>query len=146
MNNFDLDEEENIKYFKKLNEVKKKVNKEISGNIISLWSESAYNYSKSVKNFLYNLASLKNNISEKMDIMQQIFIQYLNKHSQKTKLVEIFQKKYQIFIEKYNYLKKKNIVKKEFQKDVVELTEHFWEIIQMKKRDAINELKIKFYR
>ena len=141
LNNFDLDEEENIKYFKKLNEVKKKVNKEISANIISLWSESAYNYSKSVKNFLYNFASLKNNISEKMDIMQQIFIQYLNKHSQKKKLVEIFQKKYQIFIEKYNYLKKKNIVKKEFQKDVVELTEHFWEIIQMKKRDAINELK-----
>ena len=141
LNNFDLDEEENIKYFKKLNEVKKKVNKELSGNIISLWSESVYNYSKSVKKFLYNFALLKNNISEKMDIMQQIFIQYLNNPSQKKKLVEIFQKKYEVFIEKYNYLKKKNIVKEEFQKDVVELTEHFWEIIQMKKRDAINELK-----
>jgi adenylate kinase family enzyme len=141
LNNYDLDEEENIKYFKKLNEVKKKVNKEISGSIISLWSETSYNYSKSVKKFLYNLSLLKSNILEKMDMMQQIFIKYLNNRSQKRKLVEIFQKKYEVFIEKYNYLKKKDIVKEEFQKDVVELTEHFWEMIQMKKRDAINELK-----
>jgi hypothetical protein len=112
-----LDEEENIKYFKKLNEVKKKVNKEISGSIISLWSETSYNYSKSVKKFLYNLSLLKSNILEKMDMMQQIFIKYLNNRSQKRKLVEIFQKKYEVFIEKYNYLKKKDIVKEEFQKD-----------------------------
>ena len=141
LNNFDLDEEENIKYFKKLNEVKKKVNKEISGSIISLWSECTNNYTNGVKEFLYDLSLLKKNITDKMDIMQQIFIQYLNSPSQKKKLVELFQKKYEVFIDKYNYLKKKSIVKEEFQKDVVELTEHFWEIIQMKKRDAINELK-----
>ena len=59
LNNFDPDESENIKYFKKLNEVKKKVSKEISGNIISYWSECLKNYSIGVKEFLYNFASLK---------------------------------------------------------------------------------------
>ena len=141
LNNFDPDESENIKYFKKLNEVKKRVNRELSGNIIFLWSECLNNYSKGVKQFLLNFSSLKKNILDKMDIMQEIFIQYLNNPSQKKKLVELFQKKYEAFIDKYNYLKKKKIVREEFQKDVVELTEHFWEIIQMRKRDAINELK-----
>ena len=141
LNNFDPDDSENIKYFKKLNEVKKKVNKEISGNIISLWSECLSNYTKGVKEFLYNFSSLKKNITEKMNVMQEIFFQFLNNQSQKKKLVELFQKKYEVFIDKYNYLKKKSIVKEEFQKDVIELTEHFWEIIQMKKRDAISELK-----
>ena len=141
LNNFDPDESENIKYFKKLNEVKKKVNKETSGNIISIWSESINLYSKGVKKFLYNMSSLKNNISEKMDLMQNVFFQYLNSKSQKKRLVEIFQRKYEVFFDKYNYLKKKTFVVEEFQKDVVELTEHFWEIIQMKKRDAISELK-----
>ena len=62
LNNFDPDESENIKYFKKLNEVKKKVSKEISGNIISIWSESINLYSKGVKQFLYNISALKNNL------------------------------------------------------------------------------------
>ena len=141
LNNFDPDESENIKYFKKLTEVKKKVNKEISGNIISIWSESLNLYSKEVKKFLYNISSLKKNILEKMDLMQNVFFEYLNNKSQKKRLVEIFQRKYEVFFDKYNYLKKKAFVKEEFQKDVIELTEHFWEIIQMKKRDAITELK-----
>ena len=141
LNNFDPDESENIKYFKKLHEVKKKVSKEITGSIISSWSECLNNYIKGVKKFLYNFSSLKENILDKMNIMQEIFIKYLNNTSQKTKLVELFQKKYEAFTDKYSYLKKKKIVKEEFQKDVVELTEHFWEIIQMKKRDAIKELK-----
>ena len=141
LNNFDPDESENIKYFKKLNEIKKKVSKEISANIITSWSECLSNYSKGVKEFLYNFSSLKINILEKMDIMQDIFIKYLNGHTQKKRLVDIFQKKYEVFIDKYYYLKKKKIIKEEFQRDVVELTEHFWEIIQMKKRDAINELQ-----
>ena len=141
LNNFDPDESENIKYFKKLSEVKKKVNKDISGNIISAWSESISIYSKGVKKFLYNISSLKNNILEKMGLIQNVFFQYLNNKSQKKRLVEIFQRKYEVFFDKYNYLKKKAFVKEEFQKDVIELTEHFWEIIQMKKRDAISELK-----
>ena len=141
LNNFDPDESENIKYFKKLYEVKKKVSKEISANIVSYWSECLHNYSKGVKEFLFNFASLKKNILDKMNIMQEVFIKYLNSPSDKKKLVKLFQKKYEAFIDKYNYLKKKTIVKEEFQKDVVELTEHFWEIIQMKKRDAIIELK-----
>ena len=141
LNNFEPEESENIKYYKKLSEVKKRVNKEISGNIISLWTECLNNYSKGIKEFLYNFFSLKKNILDKMNIMQEIFIEYLNNPNQKKKLVELFQKKYEAFIDKYNHLKKKKIVREEFQKDVVELTEHFWEIIQMRKRDAINELK-----
>ena len=141
LNTFDPDESENIKYFKKLHEMKKKVNKDISGDIITLWSECLNEYSNGVKQFLYNFSNLKNNILEKMDIMQTIFIQYLNNKSQKKRLVELFQRKYEVFIDKYQNLKRKKIVKDEFQKDVVELTEHFWEIIQMKKRDAISELK-----
>ena len=141
LNNFDPDESENIKYFKKLNEVKKKVNKEISGNIISLWSESIYSYSKGVKKFLYHISILKKNILEKMNIMQTIFFQYLNSKTQKQRLVEIFQRKYEIFLDKYHNLRRKKIVKDEFKKDIIELTEHYWEIIQMKKRDSINELK-----
>ena len=141
LNNCDLDESENIKYFKKLNEVKKKVNKEISGNIISLWSESISSYSKGVKRFLYYYSNLKKNILEKMNIMQTVFFQYLNGKTQKQRLVEIFQRKYEVFLDKYHNLRRKKIVKDEFQKDVIELTEHYWEIIQMKKRDSINELK-----
>jgi len=141
LNNFDPDESENIKYFKRLTEVKKKVNKEISGSIISLWSESINAYSKGVKKFLYHYSILKKNILEKMNIMQTIFFQYLNSKTQKQRLVEIFQRKYEVFLDKYHNLRRKKIVKEEFQKDVIELTEHYWEIIQMKKRDSINELK-----
>ena len=76
-----------------------------------------------------------------MNIMQTIFFQYLNSKTQKQRLVEIFQRKYEIFLDKYHNLRRKKIVKDEFKKDIIELTEHYWEIIQMKKRDSINELK-----
>ena len=140
LNNIDPEESETVKYYKRLHEIKKIVNREISENIIVQWAETAYNYSNNVKEFLNNFNNLKKNILEKMDNMQEVFIGFLNAPTQKKKLVEFFQKKYEVFMEKYHQIKKNKLVQDEFQKDIVELTENFWEIIQMKKRDAINEL------
>ena len=139
--NIEINEDnEVIKYFIRLNEIKKNISTELSENIISNWNEDQDNYNRKVKHFINNFIELKNNILDQMNIYQEEFIDFINSSSKKYKLVDIFYKKYNDLIEKFPYLKNNHLVSDEFDKNINELVDSIWEIIQMRKRDSIDEL------
>ena len=141
---YDPDESNNLNYFKRLNEIKKKVKKEISDNIIENWVESKEKYTFSIKEFIYNINQLKSDIVLKMEVIQDNFIEFLNSPSEKKKTINMFINKYDSFLENYSSIKNNLLVKEEIEKDIIELTESLWDIIQSRKKDAIDELnKIK---
>jgi hypothetical protein len=72
---YDPDESNNFNYFKRLNEIKKKVKKEISDNIIENWVEFKEKYTFSIKEFIYNINQLKSDIVLKMEVIQDNFIE-----------------------------------------------------------------------
>ena len=139
--NFEMnDDNEEIKYFVRLNETKKIISKEISEDIIKSWYEEQDKYIKGVRSFIKKFEDMKVNILEQMDVYQEEFIDFLNSSSKKYKIVDIFYKKYNILLEKFPYFKNNHLFKEEFDKNINELIDHLWEMIQMRKRDAIVEL------
>ena len=147
-NNIDSPEDNyNMKYFKRLNEVKKIMKKEISKNIIENWIENNNKYIFNVKEFIYNIQKLKQDIIKKMNSIQDDFIEYLNKKSDKKNAIHLFINKYDVFMNNFSSIKNHLLVKEESEKDIIELTENLWAIIQLRKKNAIDELaKIKNQR
>ena len=139
---YDPDENNNVNYFKRLNEIKKKVKKEISDNIIQNWIEFKEKYTFSIKEFIYNIDQLKSDIILKMESIQDNFIEFLNSPSEKKKTINMFLRKYESFLENYSSIKNHLLVKEEIDKDIISLTESLWEIIQLRKKEAINELNL----
>ena len=141
INNLDyLDENEVVKYFKRLNESKKVIPKELSEEIIKNWYEYQDKYIKGVRSFIKNLLELKYNVIQQLNNYQEEFIDFLNNPSNKYKIVEIFYEKYNALLEKYPYIKNSHLVKEEFETNLNELLDHIWEIIQNRKIDFISEL------
>ena len=139
--NYENENENEInKYFMRLNEVKKNISKDLSENIIRNWFDQQDIYNRKVKYFIKTFIELKNNILDQMNIYQEEFIDFINSSSKKYKLVDIFYKKYNDLIEKFPYLKNNHLVSEEFDKNINELVDSIWEIIQMRKRDSIDEL------
>ena len=141
INNLDyMDENEVVKYFKRLNESKKVIPKELSEEIIKNWFDYQDKYIKGVRNFIKNLLELKYNIIQQLNNYQEEFIDFLNTSSNKYKIVDIFYEKYNTLIEKYPHIKNNHLVKEEFETNLNELIDHIWEIIQNRKIDFISEL------
>ena len=139
--NFEInDENEVIKYFTRLTETKKVISKEISEDIIKNWHEEQDVYIKGVRNFIKDFEDIKTNILDQMNIYQEEFIDFLNSSSKKYKLIDIFYKKYNTLLEKFPYIKNSHLGQEEFDKNINELIDHLWEMIQMRKRDSISEL------
>ena len=74
-----------------------------------------------------------------MGLIQTGFIEFLNSPTKKKELINIFINKYNTFMKEFIFLKKNATVKEEFMRDLSELTGHYWELINMKKTQAINE-------
>ena len=138
----EFEESDTIKYFKRLSEIKKKFNKDISENIIEKWGMLKEKYILGVKEFIYKLNKLKLGIKNHMDIIQSDFMDFLNTTSKKKKFINIFLKKYEMLFSKFSSIKNNNLVKEEMKKDIIELTESLWKIVQTKKSESINQLQL----
>ena len=132
---------ENNKYFKKLKEIRIVIKKETSKNIIKNWKESKDKYMWNIKESIYNIYKLKEEIIKKMNSIQDDFIEFLNTKSEKEKIIRLFLNKYNIFMQNFSSIKNNLLVKEEWDKDIIELTENLWGKIQLRKKKAINELK-----
>ncbi len=122
--------------------MQKKIPSTFSINFITNYSIFHKEYLFSLKYFIYYIKNLKNKISIQMNIIQEDFNNFLNLPSKKKDLLKIFMKKYENFVEKFSLIKKNRIVNYEFNQDIIELTEHYWTLIEMKKRDSIEEKNV----
>ena len=130
----------NNKYLKRLKEVKIIIKKDTSKNIIKNWKEIKNKYMLNTKEFIYNIYKLKEEIIKKMNLIQNDFIRFLNEKSEKKKIINLFLNKYNVFIENFSSIKNNSLVKEESERDIIELTENLWGIIQLRKKKAIDEL------
>lgn len=142
-NNYvDIDENENTKYLKRLTESKKKVSYSLSEQIIAEWSSFNQKYNLKIKQIINFFKEQKEKILTQMELIQNEFIDFLNSTSKKKELLNIFITKHNSFMKEFGFLKRNEIVKDEFFRDLSELTGHYWELINMKKDAAINELQL----
>ena len=76
---YDPDESNNFNYFRRLNEIKKKVKKEISDNIIENWVESKEKYTFSIKEFTIIVSSFFSTLKFVENILRIKFSKYFGK-------------------------------------------------------------------
>lgn len=135
----DVDETEGEKYIKRLTESKKKVQYSTSEQIINEWSSFNKKYLLTIKQIINFFQHQKTKVIHQMGLIQTGFIEFLNSPTKKKELINIFINKYNTFMKEFIFLKKNATVKEEFMRDLSELTGHYWELINMKKTQAINE-------
>ena len=139
-NNISLVNEKN-QYFRRLKEIKIVIKKETSKHIIKTWKDSKNKYMWNTKEFIYNIYKLKEDVIKKMNSIQDDFIEFLNTKSDKKQIINLFLNKYNIFMQNFSSIKNNTFVKEELERDIIELTENLWKIIQLRKKKAIDELQ-----
>ena len=75
-----------------------------------------------------------------MDNIQDNFISFLNKESDNEKIINLFIEKHDTFMDNFSFIKNNLLVKEEVERDIIEIAEQLWEIIQLRKKNAIEEL------
>ena len=133
----------NAKYQKRLNEAKRKLgtNNQTFTLIMSKWTAFNNEYTLSLKKSFINIKNIKDAILTYMTQIQNNFKSFLNKPSDKAQLINIFITKFNSFRTEYeNKIPYNFIVKEEFNKDLNELTDGLWRIINKRKNTAISEL------
>jgi len=136
-----LDEEDFSKYFRKLEEAKRKLANYTIDNIYGNWSKMYENYIIGVKTFFKNLRKQKETVILTYNKMQERFIEFLRRPSRKMLEINKFQKKYNKFFDEYPQLRGDEQVKEEFHQDIFDLSDRIWEAIEERKTDAIKERK-----
>jgi adenylate kinase family enzyme len=136
-----LDEEDFNKYHKKLEETKKKIAPYMIENIFGIWNRSYENYVNGSKLFFLNLRKQKESIILRYNQIQENFIEFLRRPSKKSIDINNFHRKYNSFFDEFPQLIGDNTVKEEFQKDVKDLSDNIWEIIEIRKSEVIEERK-----
>jgi len=135
------DEEDFNKYHKKLEEARRKLSNYSVENIYSSWTKMYENYILNVKGFFKILRKQKESIILTFNRMQEKFIDFLRRPSKKMVDINKFQKKYNRFFDEYPELRGDEHVKEEFHKDVYDLSDRIWRVIEERKIEVIQERK-----
>jgi hypothetical protein len=136
-----LDAEDFNKYHKKLEETKKKIAPYMIENIFGIWNRSYTNYLNGSKLFFLNLRKQKESIILRYNKLQENFIEYLRRPSKKSIDINNFYRKYNSFFDEFPHLIGDITVKDEFRKDVKDLSDNIWDIIEIRKSEVIEERK-----
>ena len=89
---------------------------------------------------LFSKMAADSSLAEQLTAYQTNFIKFLSKQSPKKDVLLRFKTKYKAFLEQYNSIKLNHIVKDEFNRDLNEVTDQIWALIEHKKNEAIFEL------
>ena len=92
------------------------------------------------KNFV-NIFNMKYLIQNEAKKIEEEFIQFLNLPSNKREIIDRFTTKLSTFRSQFKEIKSHKLVIEEFQKDLTELTNGIWNIINVRKQQAIDKRK-----
>ena len=97
-------------------------------------------YYKSLGKFIYLLNIQKNAIHKRLNLIQRKFRDFLNYKSNKKKVLHIYVSKYnEFFKEKQSFFQSQKAIE-EFTKDIEEVNNNLWILINEKERESIKEL------
>lgn len=137
----DEEEDEYNKYLKKIEGIKKALNKDLVDILFKIWTKIFENYLRESKNIFRFLRIQRDSVSNYFNMISQKFIEFLKRPSKKQALVLDFQMKYNKFIDDYPDLVDDVQVKEEHHQCVDDLFDKIYEIIEMRKIEAVDERK-----
>jgi hypothetical protein len=132
-------DEDLSRYTKKLEESKKKLTNNMIEQIFSTWNRLYENYLNENKSIFKFFKKQKEEIVSNFTSLQNKFMEFLKRPSNKLEEAMIYASKYNKFTEEYPELLEDAEVKQEFLQDVVDLSDKIWEIIDTRKNEAIQE-------
>jgi len=114
----------------------KKNSNELLSSILYINEE----YKTNLNKFIYLLFNQKNDIYQRFILIQKKFLDYLNRETDKKKIIHKYLIKYNRFYDLNKDLLSNEEVQKEFMSDIEFVNINLWEMINMKKKESIEEL------
>ena len=123
-------------------------NASTNNNLISITEEiltdidSFYlNYKSNLRNFIHFIYRQKDHIINYLTIIQNDFITYLNRKTEKTEIAQVYIEKYNNLLENHPEIKNNPIVYNELTEDIKDVTKSIWVNIQNKKSNDVKYLQ-----
>ena len=99
-------------------------------------------YKKSLGKFIYLINIQKHGIHKRLNLIQRKFRDFLNHKTNKKKVIHIYVSKYnEFFKEKPSFFLSKKAIE-EFSKDIEEINNNIWLLINEKEKESIKELDL----
>ena len=134
-------EDEEALHAKKIELIKKTLNKDLVDILFKIWTKIFDNYSRESKNIFKFLRIQRETIANYFNMISQKFIEFLKRPSKKQALLLEFQMKYNKFIDDYPDLIDDNQVKEEHHQSVDDLNDKIFDIVEMRKIESVDERK-----
>ena len=100
-----------------------------------------YEYNKSIKNFIHFTSRQENHIIKHLNEHQNLFIQFLNRKTDKKKIAQVYINKYNDLMKNHPELKNNPNFYRELLNDISIINTQLWNVIQLKKTEDVEKLQ-----
>lgn len=130
------------RFNKRYNEAKKRLSlSNLDAHFLNKWNQFLSEYKSSILRNFVNITNIKQKILDETKRVEEEYIQFLNQPSNKRDLIDRFTNKLSSFRSQFKEIKGHHLVIEEFQKDLTDLTNGIWNIINQRKQAAIDKRK-----
>ena len=98
-------------------------------------------YKSIIRNFIHFMGRQRDHVINYLTIIQNEFITYLNRKTEKTEIAEIYIQKYNSLLENHPEIKNNPTVYNELSEDIKDVTKSIWVNIQNKKNNDVKYLQ-----
>lgn len=134
-----IEEGELAKYLKKIEFVKKQLSPELVDLLLKIWFRMFENYIRECKSIFKFIRRQRDFISNNYNNLSQKFIDFLKRPSKKQLHLLDYQIQYNKFLDDYPDLKDDPRVKEEHHQRVDDLSDKIFEIIEIRKAEAVEQ-------
>ena len=128
------------KFNKRYNEAKKRLSlSNLDVHFLNKWNQFLSEYKSSILRNFVNISNIKQQILEETVKVEEEYIEFLNLPSKKREIIDRFTNKLSAFRTQFKEIKGHHLVIEEFQKDLTDLTNGIWNIINNRKQLAIEK-------
>ena len=128
------------KFNKRYNETKKRLSlSNLDIHFLNKWNSFLSEYKFSILRNFVNIHNIKQLIVDETIKVEEEYKQFLNLPSNKKAIIDRFTTKLSAFRFQFKDIKSHKLVLEEFHKDLTDLTNGIWDIINQRKQNAINK-------
>ena len=128
------------KFNRRYNETKKRLSlSNLDVHFLNKWNSFLSEYKFSILRNFVNIYNIKQLIVDETLKVEEEYKQFLNLPSNKKEIIDRFTTKLSAFRAQFKEIRSHKLVLEEFHKDLTDLTNGIWEIINQRKLNAINK-------
>ena len=117
------------------------INNKFYEDLLSFLDEFNKYYIMTIKNFIHFIGKQKEHIIKYLTAIQNDFISYLNRKTEKTEIAKIYIEKYNSLVENHPEIKNNLTAYNELSGDIKDVMKSIWINIQKKKNNDVNYLQ-----